>query len=136
MSARTTNFPSDDILAALGLDPSDSEDAAALEDAAAHSRLVETLMHLRTAQHLSQRTVADRMGTTQSRVSSFERLNGDPRLSTLFRYARAVNARLAPMVRTCASPWGSAKPVLEVPVPESSEGNVVAPKGSWTKVPA
>lgn len=35
------------------------------------------------------------METTQSAVSDFERLGGDPKLSTIQRYARAVGVRLA-----------------------------------------
>lgn len=83
-----------DLLAELGFDAEDPSVLAALEDAEEHARVIETLVAHRKAQGLKQNQVAERMGTTQSRVSSFERVSGDPRLSTLMRYARAVDARV------------------------------------------
>ncbi|NED85130.1 XRE family transcriptional regulator, partial [Streptomyces sp. SID11233] len=40
------------------------------------------------------------METTQSAVSEFERLGGDPRLSTIMRYARAVGMKVSLMPHT------------------------------------
>lgn len=68
--------------------------AAAYEDAQQRSRLVEELAEARKRTALSQRAIADEMGTTQSAISDFENAGTDPRLSTLQRYARAVGVRV------------------------------------------
>lgn len=94
MTTHSDNTFLDDFLSELGLDPAAPDVINSIADAEAHARIIETLVRLRRDQDLTQREVAERMETTQSRVSSFERLGGDPRLSTLFRYARAVDARL------------------------------------------
>lgn len=52
------------------------------------------LIELRKRHGLSQDTVAERMGVTQSAVSQFERYDANPTLSTIRRYAMAVGARL------------------------------------------
>lgn len=88
------------LLADFGVDPDGPEVLEAAEDTAAHMDLIETLVCLRTDRKLTQIAVAARMGTTQSRVSNFERIGGDPRLSTILRYARAVGVkiRMTPVV--------------------------------------
>lgn len=78
----------------LGTDAEDPRVQAAVEDAKDAERLVDTLVAMRRDTSTSQADVAERMETTQSSVSKFERAGGDPRLSTLQRYARAVGARL------------------------------------------
>ena len=72
-----------DFLSELGFDPDDPSVRAAADDAQTHARIIETLVHIRTDRTMTQTAVAKRMGTTQSRVSNFERIGGDPRLSTL-----------------------------------------------------
>ncbi|MDQ0767272.1 putative NBD/HSP70 family sugar kinase/transcriptional regulator with XRE-family HTH domain [Pseudarthrobacter defluvii] len=47
----------------------------------------------RREKHLSQKALASLLGTTQSAVSDFESGRVDPQLSTLQRYARALDAR-------------------------------------------
>jgi len=66
---------------------------AALEDAAHRSALLHQMVGHRQSS-LTQKQVADRMGTTQSAISDLEGGTSDPRLSTLFRYARALDLRL------------------------------------------
>jgi ribosome-binding protein aMBF1 (putative translation factor) len=83
-----------DLLTELGLDPNDVEVQHGLEDAEAVARLVCTLVEARKRCGLSQKQVAERMGTTQSAVSDLERTAGDPRLSTLQRFGRAVGLKL------------------------------------------
>lgn len=56
--------------------------------------IVDALIREREAQGLSQREVGRRMGCNQSTVSQMEAGQHDPRLSTLQRYARAVNVIL------------------------------------------
>lgn len=54
--------------------------------------LLKSLIMLREKHNLSQAEVAIRMGVTQPTVSSFERYDSNPRLSTIRRYALAVDA--------------------------------------------
>lgn len=89
-----------DLLSELGYDTSDPDVAAAMEDAEDHARLIETLVSLRKTQNLRQTDVAETLGVTQSSVSDFERIGGDPKLSTIQRYARALDARLRLVVET------------------------------------
>ncbi|WP_165365058.1 helix-turn-helix domain-containing protein [Streptomyces sp. C] len=67
---------------------------AAFEDARGRSALLRRLASLRKVRRISQRTVAERMETTQSAVSDLESGATDPRVSTLQRYARAVGCRI------------------------------------------
>jgi predicted transcriptional regulator len=60
--------------------------------------LAELVMHRRSA-GLSQTEVAARMGTSQSSVARLEAGQADVRLSTLERYAAAVDSRLTWGVR-------------------------------------
>jgi transcriptional regulator with XRE-family HTH domain len=61
-------------------------------------RLVETLVSVRRQRGLTQAEVAERMGRSQPAVSDFERLGGDPHLSTIRRYALAVGVDVFHMV--------------------------------------
>jgi transcriptional regulator with XRE-family HTH domain len=72
----------------------DPEFRAAYEDAGERHRILDQLVGLRRHRRLSQSAVAARMGVRQPTVSGFETEDSDPRLSTLQRYARAVEARL------------------------------------------
>lgn len=74
----------------LGIDPDEARTSAALDDAEAVMRLIETLVRHRKQCGITQKQVSAAMETTQSAVSDLERLGGDPRLSTIMRYARAV----------------------------------------------
>ena len=67
---------------------------AAYEDAEERHNILDKLVGLRRLRRLSQSAVAARMGVRQPTVSGFETEDSDPRLSTLQRYARAVEARL------------------------------------------
>jgi transcriptional regulator with XRE-family HTH domain len=67
---------------------------AAYEDAEERHSILDRLVGLRRLRRLSQSAVAARMGVRQPAVSGFETEGSDPRLSTLQRYARAVEARL------------------------------------------
>lgn len=92
----SADFPSSDDLAAyiaetIAVDPGFK---GTLEDAEEARRLVDALIALRKQCQLSQVEVAKRMGVRQPTVSGFEKEPSDPRLSTLQRYARALDARL------------------------------------------
>ncbi|CAN5623018.1 type II toxin-antitoxin system antitoxin HigA [soil metagenome] len=67
---------------------------AGFEDQSVTERLIDQLVGFRKALGLTQTEVAKRMGVGQSTVSGFETETSDPRISTLQRYARAVEARL------------------------------------------
>jgi len=56
--------------------------------------LVERLVAVRLASGLSQTAVAARMGTSQSAVARIERGDSDVRLSTLTRYAAALDRQV------------------------------------------
>ncbi|MET7505866.1 helix-turn-helix transcriptional regulator [Streptomyces albidoflavus] len=79
----------------LGLDLDDAQTGRAADDTEAIMMLVETLVRHRKACRITQKQVARAMETSQSAVSDFERLGGDPRLSTIMRYARAVGMAVA-----------------------------------------
>jgi transcriptional regulator with XRE-family HTH domain len=116
----------DELFQLLGTDAHDARVRAAVEDAADAERLVDTLVEMRAEQGITQADLAGRMQTTQSAVSKFERAGGDPRLSTLQRYARAVNARLRWVVSTSAQEgdiWQEAS--YPVPVGEEAEAPAV-----------
>lgn len=57
------------------------------------------LVELRRKSPLTQEDVARALGITQQAVSAFERLESDPRLSTIRQYAHAVGALVAHDVR-------------------------------------
>jgi DNA-binding XRE family transcriptional regulator len=54
--------------------------------------LMRDLVELRRARKLTQKALAERMGVTQATVAAFERYDSDPKLSTLRRYAHALEA--------------------------------------------
>ena len=58
------------------------------------SELVDRLVEERLALGLSQTEVAARMGTSQSAIARLERGDADVRLSTLQRYAAALEQRV------------------------------------------
>ncbi|MFE9907734.1 helix-turn-helix domain-containing protein [Streptomyces clavifer] len=108
----------------LGLDLDDAQTSAAASDVDAVMMLVETLVKHRKACRITQKQVARAMETTQSAVSDLERLGGDPRLSTLMRYARAVGMAVA------IRPHVVGEPVLSTdswePLAQSAESVPVA----------
>lgn len=67
---------------------------AALEDAEQMHEILDKLVKLRKALGLTQNEVAERMGVRQPTISSIENESSDPRLSTLQRYARAVEGQI------------------------------------------
>lgn len=124
-----------EFLAELGFDRDDPQVAAAVEDAEAHMRLVETLVAVREGRKLKQKVVAKRMGTTQSRVSNFERIGGDPRLSTILRYARAVDAKVRMSVSPTPRGWTAATTSYTPAVIHTASTDVHL-QGAWKAVPA
>lgn len=123
-----------DFLSELGFDTEDPCVRAAADDAQTHARIIETLVHIRRDRVMKQSDVAERMGTTQSRVSNFERIGGDPRLSTLLRYARAVDTKLRISAMAAPRGWATVDVNLRPTAVNTSAG--YAPDATWKKVPA
>ena len=59
------------------------------------NEVLDALVRRRQRLGLSQTTVAARMGTSQSAVARLEAGRGDPRLSTLTRYAAALDTAVS-----------------------------------------
>ncbi|GGM71010.1 hypothetical protein GCM10010106_16640 [Thermopolyspora flexuosa] len=83
----------------LGIDFNDPDVQRENEAIERDMRLIECLVSLRRQLGLSQAEVAARMGRSQPAVSDFERLGGDPHLSTIRRYALAIGAEVIHIVR-------------------------------------
>ena len=58
-------------------------------------RLIADLVEIRKMRGLSQQALAARLGISQQAVSKIESHDSDPRLSTIRRYANAVEALIA-----------------------------------------
>lgn len=76
----------------LGIDPS-SPDVVRAEQLAMNDRaLLRELVAIRKERQLSQARVGEIMGISQPSVAAFEAHDSNPRLSTIRRYAHAVEA--------------------------------------------
>ncbi len=82
------------LLSALGFDEKDPQVINAQKDARSLSDTILQLVRRRKHLGIKQKALAKAMGTSQSTVSEFERLGGNPTMFTLQRYARAVDAEL------------------------------------------
>lgn len=116
---------------------------AAYEDGLETHKILDSLVALRRALRLTQTAVARRMGVKQPAVSEFENEASDPRLSTIQRYARAVEGRIRivlelPAICDWVSPSVSAysaeKPATagsSVPVKRGSLARAWDGKSEW-----
>lgn len=82
--------------------------------------LLEDLVELREKSGRSQSEVAVQLGRNRSSVCRFESMEGDPRLSTVFRYAHAVGAMIDIAV-TPYSEWQRRGAISEVDVSVSGQ---------------
>lgn len=82
-----------------------------------HDALLRALVDLRKKHHLTQETVAERMGVSQPTVAAFERYDANPKLSTIRRYALAVGASIRHEVedRCCATTVEAFRSVVTPP---------------------
>jgi transcriptional regulator with XRE-family HTH domain len=61
--------------------------------------LLEALIARREEMGLTQADLAHKIGVSQQAISKFERMDADPRLSTIRRYALAVGLKISHDVR-------------------------------------
>jgi len=101
MSTSASRRQFDDFLARVLDNP---EARAAFEDAQSRSALVDALVRARRRLSLTQKQLAHHMGVKQPSVSGFETEGSDPRLSTIQRYARAVDASFCWEIRYHSEP--------------------------------
>ena len=78
------------------------------------------LIALRAERGLSQDAIAERMGVSQPTVAAFEHLENDPKLSTLRRYAMAVEALVFHLVVPDSHAWQSVSTDLRLTGPSSA----------------
>ena len=88
----------------------DPEIRTAFDDRGFLREIVDCLVGFRKALGLTQAEIARRMGVKQPTVSGFETEMSDPRLSTLQRYAGAVDARIEVRVHWDAE-YGRVTPI-------------------------
>ena len=69
--------------------------AQAIQMASGDYALVEALIAKREEMGLTQADLARKIGVSQQAISKFERMDADPRLSTIRRYALAVGLKIA-----------------------------------------
>jgi transcriptional regulator with XRE-family HTH domain len=67
---------------------------AVAEDIDSLIDFVMLLRNTRRSEGVTQVQIAERLNTTQSSISEFERIGGDPRIQSLQRYARAMGYRV------------------------------------------
>ena len=79
----------DSLAQALGIDLEDPTTQAFLTMHRERQDLMDNLVQIRESRGLRQKDVAEKLGISRVAVS---RMEGDPRLSTLIRYAEAVGA--------------------------------------------
>lgn len=114
-----------DLLALLAVDENDPQVASGQAVAAELADLIESLVRARRDCGITQQDIAEAMETTQSVISNFERIGGDPKFSTIARYAHAIggqlNARIVfdgasgayPLVSEAADNSETANPLIE-----------------------
>jgi transcriptional regulator with XRE-family HTH domain len=85
---------SHDLLHALGIDPEDPEVAAAIADAELAGNLMDALVERRLALGLTLHKLDELLDWRCGSSAAFERMGGDPTVSELQRYARALGLRL------------------------------------------
>ena len=69
--------------------------AQAMQMASGDYALLEALIDKREEMGLTQADLASKIGVSQQAVSKFERMDADPRLSTIRRYALAVGLKIS-----------------------------------------
>ena len=87
------------------------EMAAVAEDIDGLIDFVILLRSKRRSEGITQVQMAEKLNTTQSSISEFERIGGDPRIQSLQRYARAMGYRVRlELEKVPAGPLSSDQP--------------------------
>ncbi|WP_223149219.1 helix-turn-helix transcriptional regulator [Changpingibacter yushuensis] len=84
-----------DLAKMLGLDLANPTDASAVDMEEARQRLIDKLLSIRNERGMTTQDVAAQLGISRQAVAKIEKGSRDPRLSTLIRYAMAVNAHIS-----------------------------------------
>jgi transcriptional regulator with XRE-family HTH domain len=100
----------DEIDDLLGIDTDDPTQRLALDLVAADRELLRRLVDLRKMRRVTQEEVGRRMGVTQPAVAAFERPDADPKLSTLRRYALALDVLVTHVVTERRTPSVQVQP--------------------------
>jgi len=88
----------EDLATVLGIDLDSPEQQRAAELVRHDREFLAALVKVRKDRGLTQDDVAVLLGVTQPTIAAFERQEGDPKLSTIRRYAQAVGARVTHVV--------------------------------------
>lgn len=83
-----------EIFEALGGNTDDPHEVLHLKNSAEKQKLIRRLIDERKRQGLTQKELGSRMRVSQEAVCRFESLGGDPRVSTIMRYATALGQRI------------------------------------------
>lgn len=110
------------LLEMLGLDLDDADQRLRVQLAEEDHELIQELVRMRREKGMRQVDVAEKMQRDKSAVSNFERLGGDPHLSTIRRYAQAIGVRIQHRVEN-AEPSAVEQSVLRyaanvIPMPQ------------------
>lgn len=73
----------------------DPEVKAAYDDLEPEYKIIEAIIRHRIEKKLSQKQLAEKMGTTQSAIARLESGNANPSLSFLKRVAKALDTKLS-----------------------------------------
>lgn len=103
----------------MPLPPMSRGQRLALALAQSERALVEELTKLRKRTGLSATEVAQRINRHKSSISKFEARKADPHLSTVFRYAHAIDAMVEIQVRPFTH-WEKSQTIRQVAAPASS----------------
>lgn len=88
----------DDLIRLLGGDLDDPQESLARDLVREDMDLIASLRRERSRQGIERKDVAARLGVSVQTVADFERLGGDPRLSSIRRYALALGVRITHQV--------------------------------------
>lgn len=97
----------------LGIDLDDPGQKLAADMMRSERAMLDSLIGERVRRGISQKEVGERMNITQSAVARIESGDRDPRLSTLRRYAAALDMRVTFDVKPAATLSHDARSVLE-----------------------
>lgn len=103
----------------FSLDGESRSEQLARELAESDINLIYSLRKMREERGLSQADLGQILGVTQATVSAFESGESEPKLSTVRRYAHALDVMIVHSVRPCdgSAPEGFVWEAFQTPVP-------------------